>query len=81
MIKMNFLLALHCKKNTGLSISYYLKKHIIYFLKVNNVGLSLPVTGCAGIFSTSGVLDSAGSAKVSFLAKKVRKQTIYLTSS
>lgn len=26
--------------------------------------------GCAGIFSTSGVLDSAGNAKVSFLAKK-----------
>lgn len=26
------------------------------------------VMGCAGIFSTSGVLDSAGNAKVSFLA-------------
>ena len=26
--------------------------------------------GSAGIFSTSGVLDSAGNAKVSFLAKK-----------
>lgn len=29
------------------------------------------VMGCAGIFSTSGVLDSAGNAKVSFLANSV----------
>ena len=38
--------------------------------------------GCAGIFSTFGVLDSAGNAKVSFLAKKkkVREQAICLTS-
>lgn len=35
-------------------------------------GFSLEaVMGCAGIFSTFGVLDSAGNAKVSFLANCV----------
>lgn len=38
------------------------------------MGISLPVMGCAGIFSTFGVLDSAGNAKVSFLAKKKKKK-------
>lgn len=41
---------------------------------MNNMGISLPVMGCAGIFSTFGVLDSAGNAKVSFLAKKKKKK-------
>lgn len=37
--------------------------------------ISLPVTGCPANFSTSGVLDSAGKANVSFLAEK--RKSIY----
>lgn len=47
---------------------------------MNNMGISLPVMGCAGIFSTFGVLDSAGNAKVSFLAKKKKKVREQFTS-
>lgn len=46
------------------------KNILCIFSKLINIGISLPVMGSAGIFSTSGVLDSAGNAKVSFLAKK-----------
>lgn len=65
------------KKCTGLSIISYLNKHIIYSLKVNNIGISLPVMGCAGIFSTCGVLDSAGNAKVSFVAEKSENNLLH----
>ena len=46
------------------------KNILCIFSKLINIEISLPVMGSAGIFSTSGVLDSAGNAKVSFLAKK-----------
>lgn len=72
MIKMNFLLALYWKKR--LQISIWKKKHFFSFLKVNNIAISLPVVDRAEIFSTSGVLDLAGNAKVSFLAKKSKNK-------
>jgi hypothetical protein len=46
-----------------------MKKYLTSFLNVN-IEILLPVMGCAGTFSASGVLDSAGNAKVSFFAKK-----------
>lgn len=72
MIEMNFLLALHWKKKVQLVNHLLLEKY--YLLQVTNTGISLPVMGCAGIFSTFGVLDSAGNAKVSFLAEKKKSQ-------
>lgn len=69
---MNFLRALHWKKVQACQ-SFTIWNHITYSLKVNNKGITLPVMGCAGIFSTFGVLDSAGNATVSFLAKKKKK--------
>lgn len=38
---------------------------------VLGIDSGVTVMGCAGIFSTSGVFDSAGNAKVSFLANCV----------
>lgn len=61
-------MAHHCKKLQACQ-SFIISKNI-YSLKTNNIGISLPVMGCAGSFSTSGVLDSAGNANVSFLAIK-----------
>lgn len=52
------------------------KNILCIFSKLINIEISLPVMGSAGIFSTSGVLDSAGNAKVSFLAKKSEKNNL-----
>lgn len=68
MMKINLLVALHWKQ-VQIHQSFTISKNI-YSLEVNDIWISLPVTGCARIFSTSGVLDSAGNANVSFLAKK-----------
>lgn len=45
------------------------------------IGISLPVTGWASTFSTSGVLDSAANVNVSFLAEKKKNNASFLCST
>lgn len=63
-------------------IVFFKKRFIAHSLFEKNVSsflnsISLPVTGCPANFSTSGVLDSAGKANVSFLAEKKERKSIY----